>query len=71
MKQHYINFCLALLCCFGLQAQQDPHISLYRFHLNMFNPAVVGTQSAPLVGMTFRSQWQGFEVHHLGFQIKL
>jgi len=42
-------------------AQQDPHISLYRQHLNMFNPAVSGIQSAPELNMTFRSQWQGFK----------
>ena len=62
MKQHfYFNLFLAIVFCVGLQAQQDPHISLYRFHLNMFNPAVVGSQERPTVGMTFRSQWQGFE----------
>lgn len=41
--------------------QQDPHFSLYRFHMNMINPAVSGIQSAPQLNMNFRSQWQGFE----------
>jgi type IX secretion system PorP/SprF family membrane protein len=62
MKQYYTPLYLAiLLLSFGLYAQQDPHISLYRFHLNMFNPAVVGSQGETLLGMSFRSQWQSFE----------
>lgn len=62
MKQNYTpSLLIFLLFGLGLYAQQDPHISLYRYHLNMFNPAVVGTQAQPLLGMTFRSQWQGFE----------
>lgn len=63
MKKHYtLLFIVSLLKGqLGLYAQQDPHISLYRYHLNMFNPAVVGSMRQATVGMTLRSQWQGFE----------
>lgn len=63
MKQFYLIFYLNLLFInfWTVKSQQDPNISLYRYHLNMFNPAVVGAFEAPLVGMTIRSQWQGFD----------
>lgn len=49
-----MSFCI-------LEAQQDPHISFYRYHMNTFNPAVAGSNEVPIMGMSFRSQWQGFE----------
>ena len=56
-------FCLILLFVnfWTIKAQQDPHISLYRYHLNTFNPAAAGSLKVPLLGMTIRSQWQGFD----------
>lgn len=47
--------------CTSLWSQQDPHVSLYRYHMNMINPAVSGIKNAPFLNMSFRSQWQGFE----------
>ena len=61
MKKNYlITLALIGLFCAPLWAQQDPHFSLYRFHSNMFNPAVSGIKGAPSLNMGFRSQWQGF-----------
>jgi len=64
MQQNYLVACLFILV--GLfsnpvRSQQDPHISLYRFHMNMINPAVSGIKDTPMLNMTFRSQWQEFE----------
>ncbi|MEN8768518.1 MAG: PorP/SprF family type IX secretion system membrane protein [Candidatus Arcticimaribacter sp.] len=61
MLKNYGFFLLLLLLLTDGQAQQDPHISLYRQHLNMYNPAVGGIETAPELNMTFRSQWQGFK----------
>lgn len=44
-----------------LWAQQEPHFSLYRYHLNVFNPAYTGTQGGTFVNMSYRSQWAGIE----------
>ena len=52
---------LFMLLWTSLWGQQDPHISLYRYHMNMINPAVSGIKNAPFLNMSFRSQWQGFE----------
>jgi len=61
MKKNYLILFILLLCSsITLLAQQDPHFSLYRFHANMFNPAVTGIKEVPMVNLSFRSQWQGF-----------
>jgi type IX secretion system PorP/SprF family membrane protein len=61
MKKNYLILFIFLLCSsITLLAQQDPHFSLYRFHANIFNPAVTGIKEVPVVSLGFRSQWQGF-----------
>lgn len=64
MRKNYLNALHILfigLISISLWSQQEPHISLYRFHMNMINPAVSGVKDAPMLNMTFRSQWQGFQ----------
>lgn len=60
MKQHYILI-LSLLLFQHVTAQQDARYALYRYHMNMFNPAVNGIHAAPYLKMTLRSQWSGIE----------
>jgi len=55
----YLSLILLLLTVSTGWAQQESQFSLFRHHLNMINPAVVGTQGVPHINMTFRSQWQG------------
>ena len=61
MKDYFFLVVIVLLIGSDLQAQQSPHISLYRYHFNMINPAVSGIKSAPYLNMSFRSQWQSVE----------
>ena len=61
MTQKY-SFCLlTFLVAFLVHAQQDPHVSLYRYHMNMINPAVSGIKEASFLNMSLRSQWQGVQ----------
>lgn len=42
-----------------LMAQQEVNYSLYRYHLNLFNPAATGTQGGTYLNMSLRTQWVG------------
>lgn len=42
-------------------AQQEASYTLYRYHLNLINPATTGTQGAPFLNMSLRTQWVGIE----------
>ena len=42
-----------------IKAQQEVSYSLYRYHLNLVNPAATGTQGAPYLNISVRSQWVG------------
>ena len=45
--------------CSTLMAQQEVNYALYRYHLNLINPAAAGTQGAPFLNLGIRNQWQG------------
>lgn len=49
---------LCLLCC-SLWAQQEVNYTLYRYHMNLINPAMTGTQGAPYANIGLRNQWVG------------
>ena len=42
-------------------AQQEVNYALYRYHLNLINPAAAGTQGAPFLNLGIRNQWLGVE----------
>ena len=42
-----------------LMAQQEVNYALYRYHLNLINPAAAGTQGAPFLTLGIRNQWLG------------
>ena len=42
-----------------LMAQQEVNYALYRYHLNLINPAAAGTQGAPFLNLGIRNQWLG------------
>ena len=51
------------MCLIGTQlnAQQEVNHSLYRYHLNLINPAVTGVSVALFANLSLRSQWVGIE----------
>ena len=42
-----------------LMAQQEVNYALYRYHLNLINPAAAGTQGAAFLNLGIRNQWLG------------
>lgn len=43
------------------KAQQDPHFSLYKYNMNVLNPAFAGANNATEILLGARSQWVGIE----------
>ena len=43
----------------ALFAQQSVNFSLYRYHLNLINPAFAGVAETPVASLSVRSQWVG------------
>ena len=52
-------FLLCLLCTTWVLAQQEVNYNMYRYHLNLINPAVTGTQGAAYANFSLRTQWVG------------
>lgn len=61
MKNYFIKLILfnAFLFLNTAYAQQDAHIALYKYHMQIFNPAYTGTQQGAFVNSSYRSQWSG------------
>ena len=61
-KSHFLNKLLLLTFCglwsFGW-SQQETIFSLYRYHLNLQNPAAIGLVEAEQAVLSVRSQWLG------------
>lgn len=63
MKHYYAKSILVsflLSASFGW-AQQEAYYNLYRYHLNLLNPAVVGAAQESVLNLSLRSQWVGIE----------
>ncbi len=62
MKQiNIVTALIVLLLASSLQAQQDPYYTLYKYNLNMVNPAYAGSSNSSDLTMGFRMQWVGVE----------
>ena len=66
MRQHYAPLLFSLILSMNFlqeeaYGQQDAHIALYKYHLQLINPAFIGTQGAAYLNTTYRSQWAGIE----------
>ncbi|NER17478.1 PorP/SprF family type IX secretion system membrane protein [Spongiivirga citrea] len=48
-----------VLCSCKLSGQQDPHFTLYKYNMNIVNPAYVGSTGYTELNTGFRSQWVG------------
>lgn len=58
MKQHIKLALLFVLLGFsGMHAQQESTFTLYRFHMNIINPAYAGAENATLLSSSWRKQW--------------
>ena len=60
MLTHSLLFIL-LLSTLGLYAQQEVNYNLYRYHLNLINPAVTGTSLVFYANLSLRTQWVGIK----------
>ncbi|MBQ4822000.1 type IX secretion system membrane protein PorP/SprF [Aquimarina sp. MMG016] len=58
---NYIFFVLALSLVVQTKAQQDPHFSLYKYNMNIVNPAYAGTEGNLEALFGVRSQWTGIK----------
>jgi type IX secretion system PorP/SprF family membrane protein len=65
MTKYYIPLFLPVLIMFLFHGeaygQQDAHIALYKYHLQIINPAFIGTQGSTYLNTSYRSQWAGIE----------
>ncbi len=62
MKMYLILlFLLLMLVHSTVWSQQEVNYNLYQYHLNLTNPAATGTQGAPFLNMSLRSQWLGIQ----------
>lgn len=52
---------LAFLLVFSATAQQAPNYSLYKYNLNIINPAYAGSNGFSQLSAHFRSQWVGVQ----------
>ncbi|WP_185781296.1 PorP/SprF family type IX secretion system membrane protein [Croceivirga lutea] len=52
---------IILLTAFVASAQQDTHYTLYRYNMNLVNPAYAGSNGETVLGINFRSQWSSIE----------
>ena len=58
MKNHSIGLlttAFLLVSAMGF-AQQDFFLTLYKYHMNVFNPATKGTQEDAFLNISYRSQ---------------
>ncbi|MBL4746141.1 MAG: type IX secretion system membrane protein PorP/SprF [Flavobacteriaceae bacterium] len=61
MKHIYILSALLILFTSKLQAQQDPYYMLYKYNMNIVNPAYAGSSGFSELSTGFRMQWVGVE----------
>jgi len=58
MKSIYkIILVLVLFAIARVEAQQDPNYTLYRYNMNLINPAYAGADGVTDLGINIRSQW--------------
>lgn len=50
-------FLLVLVVSASLSAQQDPNYTMYRYNMNLINPAYAGANEVTNLGVNIRSQW--------------
>lgn len=50
-----------LLFSVGINGQQDPNYTFYRYNMNIYNPAFAGSSEAAEFSLGIRSQWAGVE----------
>lgn len=61
MKKILLAIVLFTSFVVNLQAQQDPHYSLYMYNMNVMNPAYAGSKENLSGGILYRQQWVGLQ----------
>ncbi|PCI33060.1 MAG: hypothetical protein COB60_08455 [Flavobacteriaceae bacterium] len=56
-----VSLLIIVLSMSGVQAQQDPYYTLYKYNLNIVNPAHAGSSNFNELTTGFRMQWIGVE----------
>lgn len=56
-----IIFAIILITSISVVAQQDPNYTLYRYNMNLVNPAYAGAHEGAELGVNVRSQWANVE----------
>lgn len=49
------------MVCWQMTAQQDPYYTLYRYNMNLINPAYAGSRDQMELGLNFRDQWANID----------
>lgn len=60
MRKKVILFLIFTLPYLGI-SQQESYYSLYRYNMNVVNPAYAGAESANMLSLTSRNQWASME----------
>ncbi len=61
---YYKKYIIVILIVFGINksmAQQEPNYTLYRYAMNLINPAYAGSDKQASLGINLRSQWVNIE----------
>lgn len=62
MKSTYSSILfLFFLILTDVHGQQEVNYNMYRYHLNLINPAVIGVKQASFVNLSLRTQWVGIK----------
>lgn len=56
-----LSFLFLIISLTKLWGQQDAHLALYPYHMQVLNPAFTGSQGGTFINSTFRSQWIGID----------
>ena len=56
MRRKALFFLIVILPLFTF-SQQESYYSLYRYNMNVINPAFAGAEAANMLSFTSRSQW--------------
>lgn len=58
-KIHKIVIIIVLFLSIRAISQEESNITMYRYHMNLFNPAYAGINNETLLTSTLRRQWSG------------
>lgn len=60
-KELLLVLAVGLVCCFKVNAQQEPMFTHYMFNKLTYNPAYAGSRDAICATLVYHNQWSNFE----------